>query len=299
MLRLQDRCEVADRQRSLVAAIVGQSGVWQIIASDLARRGYPISSPRELLPLLKNIEKDRPQLISANRERTMQSVQELTTRVTTLADERGFFRRVINWFRSRAARNEIAVIHRADSQYSSGLDQAILHLRSLLSSAELAGAEAELAVIDRLRTLPSSVVVFNDVRLKATRYIRFNGIGLISAQVDHVVLTPAGVFVIETKRWSQRFVDSGDFHDPFDQASRANYLCYDLLRRNFGKTRVRSVIACGGSLPDPPRESYIKVVRPENLTSYILGFRNTELAPQRFSELRSFFENRVGSPNAI
>ena len=151
-----------------MAAIVGQSGAWQIIAAELARRGYPISSPRELHPLLTTIEKDRPQLISANRERTMRSVQELTTRVTSLADEHGFFRRLINWFRIRAVRNEIAALHRADSRYSFGLDQTIEHLRSLLSSAELAGAEAELAVIDRLQTLPSSVVVFNDVRLKAT-----------------------------------------------------------------------------------------------------------------------------------
>jgi len=80
----------------------------------------------------------------------------------------------------------------------------------------------------------------------------FNGTALISAQIDHVVLTPAGVFVIETKRWSQHFVESGDFHNPFDQVSRANYLCYDLLRKSFGKTRVRSIIACGGSLPDAP-----------------------------------------------
>ena len=282
-----------------MSEIVGQSGAWQNIASDLALRGYPISSPRELHPLLTNIERDRPQLIETNRQRTMRSVEELTARAGTLADERGFFRRLINWFKIRAARNEIAALHRADSKYSSALDQTITHLRSLLSSAELAGAEAELAVIDRLRTLPSSVVVFNDVRLKATRHIRFNGIALISAQIDHIVLTPAGVFVIETKRWSQRFVDSGNFHNPFDQVSRANYLCYDLLRRKFGKTRVRSVIACDGKLPNAPRESYIKVVRPENLSSYILGFRNTELVPERFSALRSFFEYRIGSPNAI
>ena len=94
-------------------------------------------------------------------------------------------------------------------------------------------------------------------------------------------------------------MESGDFYNPFDQVSRANYLCYDLLRESFGKTRVRSIIACGGSLPDAPRGSYIKVVRPESLTNYILGFRNAELAPELFSKLRSFFEYRVGSPNAI
>jgi len=238
-------------------------------------------------------------MINANRARTMRSVQELTKRIAALAVERGFFRRLISWFRIRALRTEIAALYKADSHYSSAFDQTIAHVRSVLNSAELAGAEAELAVIDRLRTLPSSAVVFNDVRLKATRYIRFNGIALISAQIDHVVLTPAGVFVIETKRWSHRFVESGDFYNPFDQVSRANYLCYDLLRRSFGKTRVRSIIACGGGLPDAPRESYIKVVRPESLTSYILGFRNTELAPELFSKLRSFFEYRVGSSNAI
>jgi hypothetical protein len=282
-----------------VAAIVGQSGAWQTIASDLARRGFPISSPRELLPLLAKIENTRPQMIDASRVHTMRSVQKLTICIAALAVERGFFRRLINWFRIRALRTEIAALYTADTHYSAALDQAIVHIRSLLKSAELAGAEAELAVIDRLRTLPSSAVVFNDVRLNATRYIRFNGIALMSAQIDHVVLTPAGVFVIETKRWSHRFVESGDFYNPFDQVSRANYLCYDLLRESFGKTRVRSIIACGGSLPEAPRESYIKVVRPESLTSYILGFRNTELAPELFSQLRGFFEYRVGSPNAF
>jgi hypothetical protein len=121
----------------------------------------------------------------------------------------------------------------------------------------------------------------------------------MSAQIDHVVLTPAGVFVIETKRWSRRFVESGDFYNPFEQVSRANYLCYDLLRESFGKMRVRSIIACVGSLPDAPRDSYIKVVRPESLTSYISGFRNVELTPERFSELYSFFEYRVNSRSEI
>ncbi len=119
------------------------------------------------------------------------------------------------------------------------------------------------------------------------------------AQIDHIVLIPAGVFVIETMRWSHRFVESGDFHDPFDQVRRANYLCYDLLRETVGKARVRSIIACDGSLLEAPRDSYVEVVRPERLTSYILGFRKVELAPERFSKLRSFFKHQVGSSNGI
>lgn len=276
-----------------MATVTGESGAWQTIAGDLARRGHPISRPRELPPLLARLEETRPQLIDAHRSQTMRSVQEREACIAALAAERGFFKRIANWFRVRAFKAEIATLHQADSRYSSALDQTIEYVRSLLKSAELAGAEAELAIIDRLRTLSSTVVVFNDVRLEATRNIHFNGAALVSAQIDHVVLTPAGVFVIETKNWSHRFVESGDFYDPFEQVSRASYLCYDLLRENFGKTRVRSIIASVGSLPDAPRDSYIKVVRPERLNSYISGFRNVELAPEGFNELCAFFKYRV------
>jgi hypothetical protein len=48
-------------------------------------------------------------------------------------------------------------------------------------------------------------------------------------------------------------------------------------------------------LPEVPRDSYIKVVRPESLNSYISGFRSVELASERFDELRSFFGHRVNS----
>src|SRR2546422_7225850 len=43
--------------------------------------------------------------------------------------------------------------------------------------------------------------------------------------------------------------------------------------------------------PEAPRDSYIKVVRPESLNSYISGFRNVELASGRFDELRNFFRS--------
>src|SRR5437764_2615179 len=46
-------------------------------------------------------------------------------------------------------------------------------------------------------------------------------------------------------------------------------------------------------LPEAPRDSYIKVVRPESLNSYISWFRNVELAPERFDELRNFFGRQL------
>jgi hypothetical protein len=41
-------------------------------------------------------------MIDAHRAQTMRSVQERETRITTLAVERGLFKRIFNWFRIRA-----------------------------------------------------------------------------------------------------------------------------------------------------------------------------------------------------
>lgn len=278
-----------------MATVIGQSGAWRRIVGDLAQRGHTVSIPQELHPLLAELEDTRPKKMDARREQTARAVQDRATRMDALAVERRFFRRFLNWFRIRGLKTEIAALYKADSNYSSALDETITHVRSLLESVELAGANAELAVIECLRALPSSAIVFNDIQLRATRFIQFEGKALMSAQIDHVVLTPAGVFVIETKYWSPRFVESGNFFDPFEQVSRASYLCYDLLRETFGKTRVRSIIACFGKLPEAPRGSYIKVVRPESLTTFISGFRSVELSASRLSELRSFFEHQLDS----
>ena len=116
---------------------------------------------------------------------------------------------------------------------------------------------------------------------------------LQSAQIDHLVLSPAGVFVIETKRWSRHFVEFGQYHDPFDQIQRSGYLCYDRLRTRFGKIRVRSVIACAGKLPSAPQDSQVKVLPVAELVGYILWFRQPELEPDRLLQVRHYLQRFV------
>lgn len=282
-----------------MARIIGQSGAWQTIVDDLARRGQTISSPGELPSLLNKLENNKPQAIEDDRERMTLLVKEKESLIIVMSTQRGFFRRLVNWFKTRKLKREIRKLHYEHSLYLVYLDQTIERVRALIHSAELSGAEAELSVIEYLSKLPDHVVVFNDVRLRATRHIYFDGVTLQSAQIDHVVLTRAGIFIIETKRWSRNFVESGDYHNPFDQVSRANYLCYDLLRQRFGKIHVRSIIASEGTLPDPPKQTYIKVLRPKALADYIGYFRDVELPEEQFKELFEFFEKRVGFLESI
>ena len=173
------------------------------------------------------------------------------------------------------------------------LDRRISELRAILLSGELAGASAELEVIGVLSKLPTDCVVLNDVRLEAERFMRFAGQPLQSAQIDHVVLTPQGVFVIEVKTWSAEFVESENYHDPFKQVSRARYLCQTLLRDHGLACKVRSLIAALGKIPPKPPDQYVKVLSTQELTRYILWFKDPPLTDFEFRAIRRFLEYRV------
>ena len=66
----------------------------------------------------------------------------------------------------------------------------------LLRSAELweRGADGEAATAQVLRTLPAGWVVLHDLRWPGRRF----------ANIDHVVIGPPGVFVVDSKNWSGR-----------------------------------------------------------------------------------------------
>jgi len=143
-------------------------------------------------------------------------------------------------------------------------------MREVIVSKDFAGAAAEVAVIEELSSLPAGSLVFNDVRLESGRYIHFEGKPLMSAQIDTLAITPAGVFVIEVKNWSSEFARSGEGFNPYEQASRASYLVFDRLRSAGISVKVRAIIATQGSLPDRG-DSKVAVVPIGRLRRYIEG----------------------------
>jgi len=127
---------------------------------------------------------------------------------------------------------------------------------------------AEVAVIEELKPLGAGSLVFNDVKMESGRYIHFDGKPLMSAQLDTLAITSAGVFVIEVKNWSREFAHSGEGFNPYEQASRASYLVFDRLRSAGIKVRVQAIIATDGSLPERG-ERRVDVVRIGQLRRYI------------------------------
>ena len=148
------------------------------------------------------------------------------------------------------------------------LQQDLARMEEITKSREFAGAAAETAVIEELRALPAGSLVFNDVKAEADRYIHFGGKPIVSAQIDTLVITTAGVFVIEVKNWSHEFAQSGEGFSPYEQVNRAGYLVFDLLRSAGMDVRVRSIIATNGSLPER-EDQKVAVVSIGRLRRYI------------------------------
>jgi hypothetical protein len=136
----------------------------------------------------------------------------------------------------------------------------------------MAGATAELELIESLRTLPNNYYIVSDVTLELDRAIHFDNEWLKSAQIDHMVVCPAGIFVIEAKNWSKNFVKEGGYFDPFQQVKRASYICYRLIGERYN-LKARSIIAHKGAIPPKPNDSQAKVLSIREVKSYILWFK--------------------------
>lgn len=283
-------------QPGKTAEIIGESGAWLDIAQELQLQGLNVKKIGDIEPLLGRLRETCQPAINSFHKVISKCILLKNDQIAALRAEKGFFAAIINWFLIRGKKVQIAKLLVEEDRYSKILTGNIHRLESLLNSPELAGAKAELEVIEKLRGLPAEYTVFNNLQLQATRFIKFNGVPLQSAQIDHAVLSTAGVFLIETKRWSKHFVESGSYHNPFDQAQRARYLCYDLLKMAFGKTPVRGIILTSDSLPDAPADSFTKVLHLKDLNGYLTWFNRAELTPVQMGDIRQYLERRVVGP---
>lgn len=151
-------------------------------------------------------------------------------------------------------------------------------------------------MIELLKKLPETYYVINDVTLELDKSVFFDGDWLSSAQIDHLVVGPAGAFVVEVKNWSKKFTSDGDFFDPYKQVKRHNYVCYTLLRKQF-EVKVRNIIAYAGHIPEKPDDSFVKVLSLEQVNGYILWFKNVKHDAETVQRIVHLIEKEIDYAN--
>ena len=134
-----------------------------------------------------------------------------------------------------------------------------------------AGEKGERQVLDKLSQLDDEYHVFCGVRLESPYYISYNGKkNLKSAQMDFVVVSKNGIYVIEVKNWSDNYVKQKKDFGPHEQAGRAGRLLWNELKSWRKTPRVTSVVlSIKGNIKHDPKYKMVWVADIKNINTFL------------------------------
>jgi len=185
------------------------------------------------------------------------------------------------------------------NDYTSNRDTYILE-RCLRSSQKLedikkvidslrntiAGAIGENSVIKEIKKLSDNFHLFNDfsVKLIPPIYNKREDDRIHSIQIDHLLVCESGIFILETKNWSEQSVDNIDLRSPIKQIMRSSYALFVLLnsqsRHNIGleshhwgskQIPVKNLIVMTNAKPKEEFK-FVKVLALQDLNRYVTYF---------------------------
>lgn len=154
----------------------------------------------------------------------------------------------------------------------------------------VAGAIGEASVERTLRQLSDEYFLINDfsMEFKPPVYNKKENDRIYSVQIDHLLISKAGIFLLETKNWSKASVQSLDLRSPVEQIKRTSFALYVILngdsktndlglrRHHWGakKIPIRNVVVMINERPKADFK-YVKVLALDELLGYIQYFEET------------------------
>lgn len=146
------------------------------------------------------------------------------------------------------------------------------------------GAIGENKVSKELEKLSDDYILINDFNCsfqppiynnKENDYIK-------SVQIDHILIATSGIFLIETKNWSEHSINNLSLRSPIDQVRRANLALFNLLNREIAnslsrhhwgniKIPIRNLIVLIHQKPTEEFQ-YVKILTLREVNNYIEYF---------------------------
>lgn len=150
------------------------------------------------------------------------------------------------------------------------------------------GALGEHKVVKELSKLSDDYILINDFsiafhpaiyNMRENEYIK-------TIQIDHLLIAPSGIFMIETKNWSEKSLDSLDLRSPVQQVRRSGFALFQILSTAISCGRVKITNHHWGDKKIPIRNiivlintkpieefQYVKVLKLNELLGYIRYFK--------------------------
>ncbi len=152
----------------------------------------------------------------------------------------------------------------------------------------IAGAIGESLVNKELQKLSDEYILINDFSrsFDPPIYNRKQGDKIFSIQIDHILISRAGVFILETKNWSKKSLENLSLRSPIEQIKRVNFALFVLLNGNKRSTEriglkshhwgdrnipIRNLIVMIHNKPKE-RFKHVQIKRLDELIGYVKYF---------------------------
>lgn len=159
------------------------------------------------------------------------------------------------------------------------------HIKSNIEDLQnlIAGAIGENQVVKEIQKLSDDFVLINDfqIRFDSPIYFKKNNERIYSAQIDHLLISRAGIFILETKNWSKDSVNSLNLRSPIEQIQRSNFALFIHLSNHINlnhhwgikKIPLRNILVMINNKPLTDFK-YIKVKKVNELNYYVNNFKS-------------------------
>lgn len=158
------------------------------------------------------------------------------------------------------------------------------YTRSVIENSRnlISGAIGEHLVVKEIKKLSDDYTLINDFNLSFDSPIFFKKQNhrIHSIQIDHLLISKAGIFIIETKNWSKSSVNSINLRSPIEQIERSNFALYIYISENIvlnrhhwgeSKIPIRNLIVMIKNKPTT-QFKYVSVKLLNEMNNYIEYF---------------------------
>lgn len=150
------------------------------------------------------------------------------------------------------------------------------------------GALGEQKVVKTLEALSDEYYLINDfaVSFSPAIYNKNENDYIKSIQIDHIIVGPSGIFLIETKNWSEKSMENLNLRSPVQQIKRTSFVLFKLLNSEMGnyhlnlvrhhwgekKISIRNLIVLTNKKPKEEFQ-FVKILTVNELLSYVNYFK--------------------------
>ncbi|MBK7212760.1 MAG: NERD domain-containing protein [Bacteroidales bacterium] len=103
------------------------------------------------------------------------------------------------------------------------------------------GALGEQKVVKTIEALSDEYHLINDFKiyLSPAIYNSHENDYIKSIQIDHLLVAPSGIFLIETKNWNEKSLGNLNLRSPVQQIKRTNFILFKLLNNEISNYHLR------------------------------------------------------------